>query len=184
MFGLCKPRKEFVSRLIDGQTFQFDKNRICECNDLGDIYSVFNGYYYMNFEKEIFYKKFRVIHRETEYFESDCVVDIVAYEKVNSSKERSYLVHSCYIENYYEWLNNLYDFKKDLAFQELIDFENYKRVVDMETSKKAYAELKKYYKDAKLYSGRLEEKASFIGLYESMMKAFKFTSNEGKVKFF
>lgn len=184
MFGWCKPRKEFMSRLIGGKTYQFSENEICEFHDLGDLYGVYSGYYYVKFAKETFNKKFRVIHREAERYECYCIMDISAYKKVNSNNEDSYLVHSLYLEKYYEWLNKLYDFKEDLAFQELIDFEDDERVVDSETSKKLYGDFKKYHNEAKLFDEKLEAKDSFIRMYESMMKAFKFASNDGKVKFF
>lgn len=40
MYGWCKPRKEFVSRLIDGQIYHFKESDICEFDDLGDLYNV------------------------------------------------------------------------------------------------------------------------------------------------
>ena len=183
MFGWCKPREEFVSRLIGGQSYQFRENDIYEFHDLGDLYSVSSIFYYVQFTKETFYKKFRVINRKIEYFEKDCIVDILTYKKINSDKEESYLVSSLYIEKYYDWLNKLYDFKKDLAFQELIDFEDDKRVIDSKISKKIYVDLKKYHNEAKINDKNLKENYSFIRMYESLMSAFKFASNDGKVEF-
>ncbi len=183
MFGWCKPRKTFTSKLIDGEEFQFVENDLYLFEDFGDTYNV-SIIDDINFGKENFYKKFKVVHRETEGFEHDCKMNIFTYEKVNSTKEHSYLVYRDYKENYYEWLNRLYDFKKDLAFQELIDFEDDERVIDSEISKKIYADFKKYHNEAKIYDEHLEEKYSFIKMYESIMKAFKFASNDGKVKFF
>ena len=70
MDGWCKPRKEFVSRLIDGQIYHFKESDICEFDDLGDLYNVrSNDYNYnVDFTREIFYEKFRVIHREAEWW--------------------------------------------------------------------------------------------------------------------
>jgi len=184
MFGWCKPRKEFVSRQICGKTYQFKENDVCEFRDLGDLYNVSSGNYYVDFTKECFYKKFKVIHREIGYFEKDCIINITAYKKINCANEGSYLVYSGYKEDYYEWLNQLYDFKKDLAFQEIIDFEDDEHVIDSKSSKKLSTDFKRYHNQAKLYSDQLEEKDSFIKMYESMMEAFKFASNDGKVKFF
>lgn len=183
MYGWCKPRKTLTSKLIDGQEFQFVEDSSYQFEDFDDMYNVFHIVDYIGFTKATFYKKFRVIHREAEEYEYDSIVDIYAYKKVDSIKEDSYLVYSGYKENYYEWLNKLYDFKKDIAFQELIDFEDDERAIDSEISKKIYADLKKYHNEAKIYDEHLEEKDSFIGMYESMMKAFKFASNGGKVEF-
>ena len=183
MFGWCKPRKKFMSRLIGGQTYQFSENEICEFYDLGDLYSVSCGYYYVKFTKDTFYKKFRVIQREAEGYECNCVIDIFAYKKLTSTDEDSYLVYSLYLNKYYEWLNKLYDFKEDIVFQELIDFEDEEREIDSKTSKKIYADFKKYHNEAKEFNKKLEETDSFIKMYESMMAAFKFASNYGKVKF-
>lgn len=183
MFGWCKPRKEFVSRLISGETYQFKECNICEYDDLGDLYSVDADYYHVNFTKEIFYEKFRVIHREAEYFETDCIVDIETYKKINSADEQSYLVCNLYLEKYYDWLNELYDFKKDLAFQELIDYVDVEHIINSTVSKKLYRDFKKYHDEAILYSKQLGKKNSFIEMYESMMKAFKFASKDGKVMF-
>lgn len=182
MFGWCKPRKEFVSRLIDGESYQFKESDICEYDDLGDLYSVDADCYHVNFTKETFYEKFRVIHREAEYFEDDCVIDIYTYKMINSADEWLYLVRSLYLEKYYDWLNELYDFKKDLAFQELIDFEDVKRDINSTVSKKLYRDFRKYHNEAIHYSKPLEKKNSFIEMYESMMEAFRFASKNGKVK--
>ena len=142
MFGWCKPRKEFVSRLISGETYQFKENEIYEFNDLGDFYSVSSIYYYVVFTRKIFYKKFTVVEREAKGFESDCIINIYTYKKINSAEERSYSVYRDYIGKYYDWLNELYNFKKDLAFQELIDYEDDERVIDSKASKKIYTDLK------------------------------------------
>lgn len=75
MFGWCKPRKEFVSKLIDGQCHQFSENDICYFKDLSDLCNVYTGDYDVDFTKENFYKKFKVIHRETGCFENDCIID-------------------------------------------------------------------------------------------------------------
>ena len=183
MFGWCKPRKSFTSKLIDGEEFQFVEDDLYLFEDFGDIYNV-SIIYDINFGKENFYKKFKVVYREAEESESDIIGDIFAYKNVNNVKEESYLVYSGYIENYYEWLNRLYEFKKDLAFQELIDFEDYERVINSENAKKIYADFKKYHNESKIYDEHLEEKEFFIKMYESMMKAFKFASNGGKIEIF
>lgn len=183
MFGWCKPRREFFSRLIDGQCYQFNVNDICFFEDFGDLYNVFSGCYDVDFTKENFYKKFKVIHRETGCFEQDCIIDIYTYKKINSTKTESYLADSIYLEEYYKWLNILYDFKKEAAFQELIDFEDDEREIDSEISKKLYRDFKRYHNEAKLYNEQPENKDSFIQMYESMMNAFKFASDNGKVIF-
>lgn len=134
-------------------------------------------------QKKFYYEKFRVIHREAEYFETDCIVDIETYKKINSADEQSYLVCNLYLEKYYDWLNELYDFKKDLAFQELIDYVDVEHIINSTVSKKLYRDFKKYHDEAILYSKQLGKKNSFIEMYESMMKAFKFASKNGKVMF-
>lgn len=112
MFGWCKPRKEFVSKLLDGQSYEFCENDICEFHDLGGLYSVSSGLYDVQFAEEMFYKKFKVIHRETECSEKDCFITIYSYKNMTDSINGSYLVCEFYLEKYYEWLNNLYDLRK------------------------------------------------------------------------
>lgn len=56
-------------------------------------------------------------------------------------------------------------------------------MIDSKTSKKLYSDLKKYYDEAKLYDEQLKANNSFINMYESIIRAFKFASNNGRIEF-
>lgn len=185
-FGWCKPRKNFVGRLIDGTTFHFDINDNYVFTEIccGELYDVFDGCGDINFTRENFYKKFKITERQASCYEKDCVIDIVAFEKVNSKKEEFYLVYSDYKDNYYNWLNDLYQFKKDKAFQDLLDFDNDERDFDYKKSKRLFREFKGYFEEAKRYSKHLGKKDLFIEIYERIMMAFKFASNKGKIEIY
>lgn len=184
MFGWCKPRKNFVGKLIDGTIFYFDINNnyvfteIC-CGELYDVYD--GGCGDIDFTKENFHKKFKITERQASYYEKDYVIDIVAIEKVNSTKEEFFSVYSDYKDNYYNWLNDLYNLKKDKAFQELLDFDNDERNFDYKKSKKLFRQFRGFFEEAKRYSKHLENGKWFMQIYESMMWAFKFASNKGKI---
>lgn len=187
LFGWCKPRKNFIEKLTDGTILQFDKNELYVFREIsrGELYDVYDGGCSdIDFTKENFYKKFKIVEREVSCYDKDCVIDIVAYEKVNSKKEEFYLVYSDYKDNYYNWLNDLYKLKKDKSFQEFLDFDNDRRNFDYKKSKRLFREFREYFEEAKKYSKRLENEKWFMQIYESMMQAFKFASNKGKIEIY
>lgn len=78
-------------------------------------------------------------------------------------------------------MNDLYNLKKDKAFQELLDFDNDERNFDYKKSKKLFRQFRGFFEEAKRYSKHLENGKWFMQIYESMMWAFKFASNKGKI---
>ncbi len=173
----------FTARLIDGIAYQFTEKEQYLFEQIEDGFSVSNGVQEIDFFEHNFYKKFLVTHRETSYYESECITTIMAYEGLNSEKEQSYLVYTDYRGNYFDWLNALYNFKNGLAYQELFDFDSDKYSVDSKVSRKLLCDFKKFHDEAIKYNKQFGKDKWFIALYETMMAALKFSSNEGKLEF-
>lgn len=179
MFGYCKPRNTFISRLIDGDAFQFNKDELYVFGQVED------GYYVdLNrvFTEENFNKKFLVVCREASYYECDCTVEIMTYKQIGCKSERYYLAHTDRKKNYFTWLNELFNFKDGLSFQELLDFDKDQYIIDSKASKKLLSEFRKFRDEAILFSKQFEDEKWFITMYETMMAACKFASKDGKME--